>query len=457
MTEEEHEYRCPLSAVDRRLGDVHRHWHEAERGYFDPDRFRIAIQTAIQTLRTVTFIVQSNKHLFSNFDPWYESWQGKLRADPLMRWMVDARNKIEKQGDLEAHSFVRAEIMASYFEEGPRMEVPAELFQSPAELIGRIPTEALKKHVFKDGILRIQRRWVENSLPDYELLDAVGIAYGRVAELVADAHQELGLELPTTMVGDIDRTQGQESREGRLPCMIGHSDARSLNVWLATGQTMEFEQQIVEFDREHAELVADRYGIDPKEMFPQADTTLEATLNKLFATGKKMFAVDKCHQTIAFLLNGKRPVTMMQLAVQEHGEKYLVMRMLANEVIKYGADGVIVISEVWSALYDPCKPYRRAADAPEKKEFLSAILVTKTGAPVQLLALIERTDDDVTLGETDTLRDQAQIAFAPIYAAWGREIPDAWLNATGINARDGTSGDDATTAMNTDASLTATD
>lgn len=30
MTEAEHENRCPLSAVDRRLADVHRHWHEAE-------------------------------------------------------------------------------------------------------------------------------------------------------------------------------------------------------------------------------------------------------------------------------------------------------------------------------------------------------------------------------------------------------------------------------------------
>lgn len=256
MTEAAHENRCPLSAVDRRLADVHRQWHEAERGYFDPETFRISIQAAIQTLRTVTFIVQSNKRLFADFDPWYESWQNRLRADHLMRWMVDARNKIEKQGDLEAHSFVRAEIMASYYEEGPRMEVPAELFQSPVELISGIPTGALQNHVFKDGILRIQRRWVENSLPEYELLDAVAIAYGKVAQLVADAHRQLGLEPLSTMVGDIDRTEGDESRGGRLPCMIGHDDARSHHVWLATGQPMEIDRKSVEFDRKGAEQAA---------------------------------------------------------------------------------------------------------------------------------------------------------------------------------------------------------
>ncbi|KGS34985.1 hypothetical protein X962_6209 [Burkholderia pseudomallei MSHR7343] len=436
MTKAEHEDRCPLSAVDRRLGDVHRHWHEAERSYFDPDGFRVAIQTAIQTLRTVTFILQSNKRLFANFDHWYESWQDKLRDDPLMRWMVDARNKIEKQGDLEAHSFVRAEIMASYYEEGPRLEVPAELSQSSAELISSIPTEALREHVFKDGILRIQRRWVENTLPDYELLDAVGIAYGRVAELVADAHRELGLNPPSTMAGDIDRTQGVDSRGGRLPCMIGHGDARSLNIWLATGAVMELEQKTFEIDRENAEGVTAKYQVDPKEMFPLSAPSPEATLSGLFATARKVFAADGYHQTIAFLLNGVRPVSMMSLALQEHGEKYLVMRMLANEVIKYGADGVIIISEMWSAPYDPSKPYRRAVDAPKKREILSAILATQTGEPVQLWALIERAGDNVTLGETNTSRDQAQIAFSPIYAAWGREIPDAWIEATKGGVRD---------------------
>jgi len=248
------------------------------------------------------------------------------------------------------------------------------------------------------------------------------------------------------MVGDIGHSQGKESRRGRLPCMIGHGDARSHNVWLATGQAIEIEQKTVEFDREQAELVAGKYELDPKKIFPSTAPTPEATLNGLFATARKMFIVDGHHDTIAFLINGARPLHLMRLAVQEHGEKYLVMRMLANEVIKCGADGVIIISEVWSAPYDPSKPYRRAVDAPEKREFLIATLVTKTGDPVQLHALIKRTGDVVTLGDTDTLRDQAQISFAPIYAAWGREIPDAWMEVMKFGTKDGVSEDDATTS-----------
>lgn len=428
MTIDQHEYKCPLGAVDRRLSDVHRHWHEAERGYFDPETFRISIQTAIQTLRTVSFILQSNKRIFTNFDPWYETWQSKLRADPLMRWMVDARNKIEKQGDLETHSFVRAEIIASYYEEGPIIEVPAELFQNSANLIDSIQTEELKKHVLKDGILRIQRRWVENSLPDYELLEAVGIAYGKIAELVADAHLELGLQSPSTMVDDVDHTSGRKSRGGRLPCMIGHSDSRSQNIWLATGQEIKLEQKKVEIDLTETVKAAKRYGLDPKEILPSSAVDSESILNNLFATARKMLTIDGSHITIAFLLKGAAMASMVTLNMEEHGEKYLVMRKLADEVIKHGADAVIVIGEVWSARFDASKPYRRAVDSPEKDEFLTGTLVSKFGEPIHLRAKIIRNHSTVTLAETEISRDQAQIAFSPIYLAWGREIPTAWLN-----------------------------
>lgn len=432
MKDFEHEDSCPLDAVDRRLDDVHRHWHEAERAYFDPNSFRLAIQTAIQTLRTVTFLLQYQKRRFKNFESWYEPWQEKFRADKLMRWMVDARNRIEKQGDLKAHSFIRAEIMASYFEDGNRIEVPAELFQSPMELIQSIQTEELRKHVFKDGILRIQRRWVENSLPDYELLDAVGLAYGQIAELVTDAHRELNLITPF----GVEDKHGNDSLKGRLPCMIGHHEAHTQNVWLATGDVISIEQEDVELNREHQGIVSKKYGLDLKEMLSSTKVSAEVTLDELYEAARKIFAVDGHHQTIVFLLKGQSPVSIQSLNLEQHGEKYLVMRMIANEVVKYAADGVVVVGEVWSAPFDSENPYRRAADAPDKKEYLSATLVTKTGNSVQLLAEINRFDDCLTLGETIKQKNMAQIAFAPIYAAWGCELPANWSNATNLGARD---------------------
>jgi hypothetical protein len=59
---------CPLAAVDRRLDDAHRLWHEADAAYFDPGAFRLKSQLAIQTLRSITFILQNQKRRIPGFD-----------------------------------------------------------------------------------------------------------------------------------------------------------------------------------------------------------------------------------------------------------------------------------------------------------------------------------------------------------------------------------------------------
>jgi predicted membrane-bound spermidine synthase len=65
------------SAVDQRLDDLHRLWHQSADAYFDPDAFRVAIQSAIQTLRSVTFIVRTNKAIIPDFDRWPQVKTGK--------------------------------------------------------------------------------------------------------------------------------------------------------------------------------------------------------------------------------------------------------------------------------------------------------------------------------------------------------------------------------------------
>jgi hypothetical protein len=71
---------CPLAAIDQRLADAHRLWHQAEAAYFDPDGFRLAIQNAIQTLRSVTFILQNHKAIIPNFAEWYGDYIDEKRG-----------------------------------------------------------------------------------------------------------------------------------------------------------------------------------------------------------------------------------------------------------------------------------------------------------------------------------------------------------------------------------------
>ena len=425
MSGDDHERGCPLAAVDSRLSDVHRQWHEAERSYFNPEAFRAAIQSAIQTLRTVTFILQSNRRYIPDFTGWYQEWQDRLRSDLLMRWMVDARNKIEKQGDLETNSFVSAEIVASYLEEGPSVQVPAELWDAPLELQRRIPQNELGEHLRRHGILRIRRRWVENTLPEHELLDAVAIAYGRVSELVDDAHRQAGLSAPVTINEETGEAFPKEFRGGRLPCMIGHEDARTRNIDLSDGRPMTLVEEAVPFDREIAQEYVERVGVDPAETF-SSDGSSRDIIDTLFSTVRRVFEADGTHVTICFLFRSGRPVDIVGLAPGDQGEKYLLMRSVARRVTECGADTAVLVSEAWSAPFDPSRPYQRPADSPVREEHLVATLARAEGEPIQLRARIIRDGDSVSLDETQTTDGGRHFAFAPLYKAWGRPIPDEW-------------------------------
>jgi len=425
-----HSEGCPLEPVHKRLEDLHRQWHVAQNSYFDPEAFRMAIQTAIQTSRTVSFILQSNKRIIRDFDKWYGKWQDEFRSIPLMKWMVDARNKIEKQGDLETHSYIRAEVVASYFNEGPTVQVPAELFDAPLKLVKSIPDSQLGKHIRKDGVLRIQRRWIENTLPEFELLDAVAIAYGHLSRLLDDAHRQIGLPLPESRNVETGELYDSEAMQGRMPCMIGHGDLRSLDIWLADGTPVEFER--IERKIGHEDQMAegarlkDRYGLEPKDIFGQSGTA-EGTLNQLFKAAQVMLERDGHHITILFHFRGSRLLEMSELRPAEHGQKYLMMRNVAHDLVRKGADTVIMIGEVWSAPYLPSQPYRRAVDAPERKELLVANLVRKAGEPIQLSARIVRTKGQATVEKTNVESGGAHFLFAPFYEAWGREIPPEWM------------------------------
>jgi len=426
---------CPLHAVHQRLEDLHRQWHQAEEAYFDPDGFRVAIQTAIQTARTVTFILQSNKHVIPDFEKWYAGWQSTFKENSLMRWMVDARNKIEKQGDLESHSFVRAEIVASYLENGPVVEVPAKLFDAPLKLIKSIPDTAAGKHVKEQGLLRIQRRWVENTLPDYELLDAVATAYGLLSDMLDDAHRQIGLPVPVPIDAHTGEKYDSESMKGCLPCMIGHSDARTLNLWLADGKPMEVEAVTRSVSEEDMKKSVERYDLQ-ENMFDNSETP-EGMLNDLFSTASKMFLKDGYHVTVMFLLRDGKLIQMIELAPVDHGDKYLMMRKLAHEVKKKGADGAILLGEVWMAPFDSKHPYRRSVDSPDRQEALVAKLITKNAEPKQISAIIHRDGKTVKLDKSIEQTGGAHYMFAPFYEVWGRKIPQDWLDGT----HDGTKAD----------------
>src|SRR5690348_4069143 len=110
---------CPITDTHTRLRQAHTLWHQAQRDYGSPDDFCTNLNATIQALRTVTFILQKEHRAIPDFEPWYAEWQERMKSDPLMKWLVTARNRIEKQGDLKTHSSALVSVLASWDEPYP--------------------------------------------------------------------------------------------------------------------------------------------------------------------------------------------------------------------------------------------------------------------------------------------------------------------------------------------------
>ena len=116
------EERCPINSTHGRLHQAHRLWHQVQAEYGNPEGFCTNLNAAIQALRTVTFVLQKEKQDVPNFDGWYDQWRARLRQDPVMQWLVTARNRIEKEGDLDTCSSARVSLLAGWNEPLPLVE-----------------------------------------------------------------------------------------------------------------------------------------------------------------------------------------------------------------------------------------------------------------------------------------------------------------------------------------------
>lgn len=69
----------------------------------DPSERSAGLRNVLVFGRSVTFVIQNLRSIVgeSRFNSWYAPFQDQMRADPLMRYFVEARNNLEKQGRLD--------------------------------------------------------------------------------------------------------------------------------------------------------------------------------------------------------------------------------------------------------------------------------------------------------------------------------------------------------------------
>lgn len=342
-----------------------------------------------------------------------------MRADSVLKWLVDARNTIVKEGDLATHSNLRIAVVNSWFE-FPSIEVEAPLF-TKAENFAKIVTEGIPESFSPDtGLLRVERRWVDSKFPSRELLEALAHTFGILSELLFDAHKSLlSLGVATCCPWYTRYT----SVEGRPPpCMLAQLWDRTIWIDVRTGERLMPTVQALRTTEKNLKKATTRYfgGQAPrrKSKLP-GDLVKDAAI--WFEHAKTVLQKDGYHQPIAIVGHADGSCRIHVLVMDDRSDKYLVFRQLATEIEKIGGTSVVVINEMWVSKVRDGGSFGYPSDDPDRREALALVAADASGKICNHLVFFDRDENGkIRLSEQSIVTDDNPFFLAPILAVWSK-------------------------------------
>jgi hypothetical protein len=408
---------CPLQSAEKRLDDCLKLWQAARTNYFDPEGFRLQLNSCIQALRSVTFVLQKSKGQFPLFNKWYTPWQKKMGEDRIMRWLVDSRNTIVKEGDLEAFSEA-AVALVNGWNEPPAFITRVEPFLSTEEIALRfLPVHSTSSPQF--GLIRVERRWVDSRLPADEILEALSHCFEMLSQLLRDAHRRLADEKGDSTCEWYKRFKDDSHL---LPgCMIKQETDRTVWLRVEDGRFVHMSVSSRPEKKGTAKIVKKRYRkiLEECARSPvKAPEGLEAEAKMMFKLAKGVLQTDGYHIPMAFLgyPDGRR--THVAMEMPDRSSKYLAIRRLADLVKKTGAESVILISEAWVGPAEDIDRKIYPEDSPRCKEALQLIAAAKSGELYQHTILFRKDGDGRVVFEDEALDEGVPYILLPVLQEW---------------------------------------
>lgn len=173
--------------------------------------FRWYLDAFIQSLRNVTFMLQSEGSVIPDFKIWYKQQQQLLREDVVLVNFKNARNILVKEGMLRSKSTMIAGIFHRAHLKIGIGSIEVDLFTDSIDLLEKaksfcIPFMLDKEHSALDEQIGVQRKWVVADIGDEEISLLCYKAWRTLGLILESAHLKMGLgfQLPTF---EIDRLE----------------------------------------------------------------------------------------------------------------------------------------------------------------------------------------------------------------------------------------------------------
>lgn len=386
---------------ERRLRDLSRLLQNCGETYFSPDLFRQNVNQFLQTSRTVTFIIQKNKSDIRDYETWYKSniivpWSN----DEIMKWAKDARNAIEKEGDLDMFSHLNVAVIYSHLaDEDMVIKTPRPfLVQADINAIAKLAKRVLSPGTLDATVMKIERRWVANCLPAHELISALTYVYYsqyRVCEKLAS-------HLDSTLDGSIPHPSLLD------PILTDVSHARYIK--LGKPNVGRFRTIRVKRDanfQPHPSL----YALKDEISAMPTTKSLDGLIAKAEKMAHFMFTNDGYHVPMLFLFDDSwNQIDFVTTEFADQADKFIFARNVAIRAAYMKAAAFVFVSESWVRSLDPSGE-KSVRELPIIGEQLQLIAGDFTGKIKSVDWDIVRSNDGAKpmLKRSDTQKDEEDV------------------------------------------------
>lgn len=323
---------------ERRLKDLSIALENCSKSYFEPELFRFNANHFLTTARTVSFLFQKDKASILNFENWHnknilEAWKN----DEIMKWSVSSRNTIEKEGDLDIHSQIKATLIFSYIEE---QDIKLVLSKTEHLNIGvkrlvRFARQNLPTGVSDAAVVKIDRSWIANTLPEQELLQAFRYIYARLHE----ACKSLATHLNSNIEMSIrDATSFDDISVGNSRVQYVKLNSTGLGTIAAT----RYYKNDIKYSPPTwaVELAEKRKSNPPKSL--RDYVLFQANI------AEQSFNQFGNHMPMLWLLNEEfEPIDYIATIPEDQAYKFIFWRMIADRIHYLKAKSLIWVCESW--------------------------------------------------------------------------------------------------------------
>lgn len=403
---------------ERRLKDLGHLLNQCHHTYLEPDLFRMNSNQFLQTARTVTFIIQKHKSEISGFDAWYsQNVLAEWKNDEIMTWAKDARNTIEKEGDLELNSHLKVTLLFSYLaEEDVELIVAREdLLRSGVKRLARQARFRLPSGVADAAAIKIERRWVTTTLPEIELLQALGYVYARMYSCCNKLANHLGRDLDKSIphTSDFDSLIG-DTRQIRYIKLNGSGS-----------HTLTTEKTPIAEKIDLPDSIKDAI----KSISTSRETELDDInyhMNYYSKMAELTFTCYGNHKFMLFVLGEQfRPLAMYTTQFADQADKFIWWRAISEKITNLKPRAVVWIGETWLRSYDG-RASVSIKNMPIIGERLFVHWIDNNGLQKEFSWEIIRNDGEAPrlekIADTEPLSTDRNYAVVPVLRALG--LPD---------------------------------